>query len=90
MSRTIFCIFLQCEAEGLDFQLFPGEIGKRIYNQISKEAWGQWISKQTMLINKKKLSTMNPEDRKLLEQEMIKFLFEGKKFVLRAYTSVEK
>ncbi|MFP3029167.1 MAG: oxidative damage protection protein [Arsenophonus sp.] len=76
MSRTIFCAFLQREAKGLDFQLYPGEIGKRIYNQISKEAWGQWMIKQTMLINKKKLSMMNPEDQKLLEQEMIKFLFD--------------
>jgi Fe-S cluster biosynthesis and repair protein YggX len=71
MSRTIFCTFLQREAEGQDFQLYPGELGKRIYNEISKEAWGQWQQKQTMLINEKKLSMMNPEHRKLLEQEMV-------------------
>ena len=51
MSRTIFCTFLQREAEGQDFQLYPGELGKRIYNEISKEAWAQWQHKQTMLIN---------------------------------------
>ncbi|MGP1929721.1 MAG: oxidative damage protection protein, partial [Arsenophonus sp. ER-BJ3-MAG3] len=62
-------------AEGLDFQVYPGELGKRIFNQISKEAWRQWIRKQTMLINEKKLSTMNYQDRKLLEEEMVKFLF---------------
>lgn len=77
MSRTIFCTFLKKDAEGQDFQLYPGEIGKRIYNEISKEAWSQWITKQTMLINEKKLSMMNIEDRKLLEQEMVNFLFEG-------------
>lgn len=55
MSRTIFCTFLQREAEGQDFQLYPGELGKRIYNEISKEAWAQWQHKQTMLINEKKL-----------------------------------
>lgn len=54
MSRTIFCTFLQREAEGQDFQLYPGELGKRIYNEISKEAWAQWQHKQTMLINEKK------------------------------------
>ena len=70
MSRTIFCTFLQREAEGQDFQLYPGELGKRIYNEISKEAWAQWQHKQTMLINEKKLNMMNAEHRKLLEQEM--------------------
>ena len=69
MSRTIFCTFLQREADGQDFQLYPGELGKRIYNEISKEAWAQWQHKQTMLINEKKLSMMNPEHRKLLEQD---------------------
>ncbi|MFY3762757.1 oxidative damage protection protein, partial [Escherichia coli] len=77
MSRTIFCTFLQRDAEGQDFQLYPGDVGKRIYNEISKEAWGEWMKKQTMLINEKKLNMMNVDDRKLLEEEMIKFLFEG-------------
>ncbi|EMX8401410.1 oxidative damage protection protein [Yersinia enterocolitica] len=86
MSRTIFCTFLKKEAEGQDFQLYPGEIGKRIYNEISKEAWSQWITKQTMLINEKKLSMMNVEDRKLLEQEMVNFLFEGQDVYIEGYT----
>ncbi|PEI11803.1 oxidative damage protection protein [Yersinia pseudotuberculosis] len=86
MSRTIFCTFLKKDAEGQDFQLYPGEIGKRIYNEISKEAWSQWITKQTMLINEKKLSMMNIEDRKLLEQEMVNFLFEGQDVHIAGYT----
>ncbi|MBC8946867.1 MULTISPECIES: oxidative damage protection protein [Xenorhabdus] len=90
MSRTIFCTFLQREAEGQDFQFYPGELGKRIFNEISKEAWQQWMSKQTMLINEKKLNTMKPEDRKLLEQEMVKFLFEGKDIQIDGYTPPEK
>ncbi|MFP3019584.1 MAG: oxidative damage protection protein [Arsenophonus sp.] len=81
MNRTIFCSFLQCEAEGLDFQIYPGEIGKKIFNQISKEAWRKWIRKQTMLINEKKLNMLNFEDRKLLQKEMEKFLFEEKKII---------
>ena len=90
MSRTIFCTFLQREADGQDFQLYPGELGKRIYNEISKEAWAQWQHKQTMLINEKKLSMMNPEHRKLLEQEMVQFLFEGKDVHIEGYTPPEK
>ncbi|MCW6543428.1 oxidative damage protection protein [Yersinia ruckeri] len=86
MSRTIFCTFLQKDAEGQDFQLYPGEVGKRIYNEISKEAWSQWMSKQTMLINEKKINMMNVDDRKLLEQEMIKFLFEGQDVHIEGYT----
>ncbi|MEX6386980.1 oxidative damage protection protein [Proteus mirabilis] len=90
MSRTIFCTFLNKEADGLDFQLYPGELGKRIFNEISKEAWGQWMAKQTMLINEKKLNTMNPDDCKLLEQEMVRFLFEGHDVHIDGYTPPEK
>tara|TARA_B100001057_G_scaffold185063_1_gene185769 strand:- start:1345 stop:1659 length:315 start_codon:yes stop_codon:yes gene_type:complete len=86
MSRTVFCARLQKDAEGLEFQLYPGDLGKRIFDNISKEAWGQWQSKQTMLINEKKLNMMDPEHRKLLETEMVNFLFEGKDVVIDGYT----
>lgn len=86
MSRTIFCTFLQRDADGQDFQLYPGDIGKRIYNEISKEAWGEWMKKQTMLINEKKLNMMNVDDRKMLEAEMVKFLFEGQEVHIEGYT----
>lgn len=86
MSRTIFCTFLQRDAEGQDFQLYPGDIGKRIYSEISKEAWAEWMKKQTMLINEKKLNMMNVDDRKLLEAEMVKFLFEGHDVHIEGYT----
>lgn len=89
MSRTIFCTYLQRDAEGQDFQLYPGELGKRIYNEISKEAWSQWMAKQTMLINEKKLNMMNVADRKVLEQEMVNFLFEGKEVHIDGYTPPE-
>ncbi len=86
MSRTVFCTRLQKEADGLDFQFYPGEIGKRIFDNISTEAWAQWQAKQTMLINEKKLNMMNPEHRQLLETEMVNFLFEGKDVVIDGYT----
>ncbi|WMQ74840.1 MAG: putative Fe(2+)-trafficking protein [Sodalis sp.] len=86
MSRTIYCTFLKCEAEGSDYQIYPGELGKRIYDSISKEAWSQWQIKQTMLINEKKLNMMDVADRKVLEQEMINFLFEGQDLHIQGYT----
>jgi Fe-S cluster biosynthesis and repair protein YggX len=86
MSRTVFCARLNKEADGLDFQLYPGELGKRIFDTISKQAWSEWQHKQTMLINEKKLNMMNPEHRQLLEQEMTNFLFEGKEVHIEGYT----
>lgn len=88
MARTVFCEYLKQEAEGLDFQLYPGELGKRIFDSISKQAWAEWIKKQTMLVNEKKLSMMNPEHRKQLETEMIHFLFEGKDVHIEGYVPV--
>ena len=78
MARTVNCVYLNKEADGLDFQLYPGDLGKRIFDNISKEAWGIWQKKQTMLINEKKLNMMNVDDRKFLEEQMTSFLFEGK------------
>ncbi|MBB1269252.1 oxidative damage protection protein [Shewanella sp. SR44-3] len=85
MARIINCVYLNKEAAGLDFQLYPGDLGKRIFENVSKEAWGLWQQKQTMLINEKKLNMMNLDDRKLLEQQMINFLFEGKQVEIEGY-----
>lgn len=90
MSRIIFCIFLQCEVDGQDFQLYLGEFGKCIYNEIFKEVWVQWQYKQIMLINEKKFSMMNLEYCKLFEQEMVQFLFEGKDVYIEGYMLLEK
>lgn len=81
MARTVQCVYLGKEAEGLDFQLYPGELGKRIFDTISKEAWGEWQKKQTMLINEKKLNMMNMDHRKLLEEQMQLFLLDRKSVV---------
>ena len=86
MSRMVFCQRLNQEAEGLDFQLYPGELGKRIFDNISKEAWGEWQKKQTMLINEHKLNMMEPEARKFLEEQMVGYLFEGKEPDIEGYT----
>tara|TARA_B100000212_G_scaffold221393_1_gene167696 strand:+ start:208 stop:453 length:246 start_codon:yes stop_codon:yes gene_type:complete len=66
---------LNKEAEGLDYLPYPGELGQRIYNNISKEAWQKWLSHQTMLINEYRLTPIEPEARTFLENEMEKFFF---------------
>ncbi|WP_038498948.1 oxidative damage protection protein [Candidatus Palibaumannia cicadellinicola] len=81
MSRKIFCTFLNRYAEGQDLQSYPGELGKRIFNNISKEAWTKWQTKQTMLINENQLNMMNISDRQYLETQMIAFLFAEKNFL---------
>ena len=90
MARTVFCQKLQKEAEGLGFQLYPGELGEKIFNNISKEAWGQWQHKQTMLINEKHFNMMDPEHRTFLEEQMVGFLFEDKDVEIEGYRPPEK
>lgn len=90
MSRTVFCLKLEKEAEGLDFQLYPGELGKKIFDNICKEAWAEWQKKQTMLINENKLNMMEPEARKFLEEQMQGYLFEGKEPDIEGYVPPTK
>jgi len=90
VARTIYCTHLNKEADGLDFQTLPGDLGKKVFNNISKEAWGLWMSKQTMLINEQKLNLMNPDDRVLIEKTMVDFLFEGKEVQIDGYTPQAK
>jgi len=86
MSRTVFCSYLNKEAPGLAFQLIPGEVGKRVFDNISQEAWTEWQQKQTMFINEKKLNLMKAEDRKLIEEAMVGYLFENKGLEIEGYT----
>lgn len=75
MARMVNCIKLGREAEALDFPPLPGEMGKRIYENVSKEAWQQWIKHQTMLINENRLSMTDPNARKYLADQMEKHFF---------------
>jgi len=77
MSRTVHCVVLKRDAEGLTHVPYPGELGQRIYNNVSKEAWAQWLKHQTMLINEYRLSPIEPKARQFLVSEMEKFLFGG-------------
>jgi Fe-S cluster biosynthesis and repair protein YggX len=75
MTRTINCAKLKKEAEGLALPPYPGELGQKIFNSISAEAWEQWLAHQTMLINEYRLNMLEPDARKFLKEEMEKFLF---------------
>jgi Fe-S cluster biosynthesis and repair protein YggX len=75
MSRTVNCVKLKKEAEGLDRAPYPGELGQKVFDNVSKEAWQQWLQHQTMLINEYRLSPIDPKSRTFLEEQMEKFFF---------------
>ena len=75
MTRMVHCVKLGREAQGLDRQPYPGDLGKRVFDGVSKQAWQEWLRHQTMLINENRLSPMDPKARKFLEEQMEKFFF---------------
>ncbi len=75
MARNVQCVLLGVEAEGLDYVPYPGELGQRVYENVSKQAWQQWVAHQTMLINEYRLTPIEPQAREFLEREMEKFFF---------------
>jgi Fe-S cluster biosynthesis and repair protein YggX len=77
MSHTVNCLRTGKTAEGLDKPPFPGREGQRIYENISREAWQEWLKLQTMLINEHRLTPFEQEARKYLAKEREKFLFGG-------------
>ncbi|MEL5848667.1 MAG: oxidative damage protection protein [Candidatus Igneacidithiobacillus chanchocoensis] len=77
MTRMVHCVKLGKEAEGLDRPPYPGPLGARIYQEVSKEAWQDWLKHQTMLINEYRLSPIDPKSRSFLEKQMEAFFFGG-------------
>lgn len=75
MSNTVKCVVLGHEAPALDFAPWPGELGQRVLAKVSKQGWERWLSRQTMLLNEKRLSPMNPEHRAYLAEQMEAFFF---------------
>ena len=75
MTRMVQCVVLKRQAEGLDRPTYPGPLGQRIYENVSREAWARWVKHQVMLINEYRLSPVDPKARKMLEGEMEKFFF---------------
>jgi len=87
MTRTVNCVKLKREAEGLDYPPYPGELGKRIWAEISKQAWQEWTDVQTRLVNENRLNLADPRARKYLTQQMEKFLFEGDQIEAQGYVA---
>jgi Fe-S cluster biosynthesis and repair protein YggX len=77
MARTVQCVYLKREAEGLDFSVYPGELGKRIYDNVSKEAFEAWKRHQTMLVNENRLNLADARARQYLARQMENFFFGG-------------
>ncbi len=75
MGRTVQCVLLGIESEGLDRPPYPGDLGQRIFDSVSKLAWQRWLAHQTMLINENRLTPIEPKAREFLEREMDKFFF---------------
>src|SRR4029077_17437651 len=90
MARMVKCVKLGRDAEGLDFPPYPGELGKRIYENVSKEAWQAWIKHQTMLINENKLNLADPRARKYLAEQMEKHFFGSGADVASRYVPPDK
>ncbi len=75
MTRMVKCVKLGREAEGLDFSPYPGELGRKIYENVSKEAWKQWLEQQKMLVNENRLNLADKKSRDYLVQQMDKHFF---------------
>ncbi|MEJ2326620.1 MAG: oxidative damage protection protein [Chromatiaceae bacterium] len=75
MTRMVHCVKLKREAEGLERQPYPGDLGKRILDNVSNQAWQDGLRQQTMLINEYRLSPMDPKARTFLKEQMEKFFF---------------
>ena len=75
MNKRIMCCKLKQEEYALDSPPFPGPLGEKIVEQVSKKAWSMWLSHQTMLINEYRLRMIDPEARQFLREEMEKYFF---------------
>ena len=75
MARMVQCVHLKKEAEGLGFAPYPGELGKRIYANVSKEAWATWLKHQTMLVNENRLNLADQRARQYLARQMERYFF---------------
>ena len=90
MARLVRCVLLGEELPGLERPPYPGALGQRIYEQVSQQAWQQWLRHQTMLINEYRLSVIEPKARKFLEEEMEKFFFGGGASKPEGYVAPDK
>ena len=90
MARMVQCVKLGREAEGLERPTYPGPLGKRIFENVSKEAWAQWIRHQTMLVNENRLNLADPKARKYLMEQTERHFFGGGADVASGYVPPQK
>ncbi len=90
MARMVNCVKLGREAEGLDAPPYPGELGKRIFENVSREAWQEWLRHQTMLINENRLNLADPRARKYLAEQMERHFFGSGADVASGYVPPSK
>lgn len=90
MARIVKCIKLGREAEGLEFPPYPGELGKRIFDNVSKEAWKQWLEQQKMLVNENRLNLADKKSRDYLAQQMDRHFFGGGADAASGYVAPNK
>lgn len=89
MTRMVDCIKLGTQAEGLDFQPWPGDLGAKIFDSVSKQAWQEWLRQQTILINEYKLNPLDADHKKYLAEQMEAYFF-GDGIVMPDQWKVEK
>ncbi len=75
MGAMVNCVKMKRELEGLDKPPYPGDLGQRVFENVSKEGWAEWLKHQTMLLNEYRLSPIDPKARRFLEEQMDKFFF---------------
>src|SRR5204862_4818662 len=90
MARMVKCVKLGREAEGMAFPPYPGDLGKRIWENVSKEAWAQWLKQQTMLVNENRLNLADPKARKYLMEQTERHFFGQGADVASGYVPPEK
>jgi len=90
MARTVNCVKLGREAEGMEFPPYPGPLGKRIWESVSKEAWAQWLKQQTMLVNENRLNLADPKARKYLMEQTERHFFGGGADTASGYVPPQK
>lgn len=89
MTRMVHCVKLKREAEGLDYPPYPGDLGVRIWREISKQAWINWTNIQTRLVNENRLNLADARARKYLAQQMESYLFEDRDVEAQGYVPPE-
>ncbi len=90
MARTVQCVKLKREAEGLDYPPYPGELGKKIFENVSKEAWKGWLEHQKMLVNENRLNLADIKARKYLAEQMERHFFGAGAEAAAGYTPPSK